>query len=233
MYLKSIRLFFRTLKREFNKWRGKAPRVKLQIKRPYVHLGSDYGGWSILKDTLNAQSVVFSFGIGTDISFDLALINEYGVTVNAFDPTPNVSAWLKQQQLPVQFHYFPYALSHKDEVLRFYTPDRLDYISHTIIDKGTDKYVEVQAKCLTTILKEHGHTQIDLLKMDIEGAEYKVIEDILQSKIKIKQLLVEFHHQMYGITTEQSEKAILALNQAGYQLFDISETGYEYSFVKI
>jgi len=39
-----------------------------------------------------ATAVVYSLGIGEDISFDLALIEKYGARVHAFDPTPKVNA---------------------------------------------------------------------------------------------------------------------------------------------
>src|SRR5690554_1691728 len=37
-----------------------------------------------------------------------------------------------------------------------------------------------------------GHKHIDVLKMDIEGAEYDVIENILSAQLPITQILIEF-----------------------------------------
>lgn len=37
------------------------------------------------------------------------------------------------------------------------------------------------------------HQQIDLLKLDIEGSEYRVLDEILESQIPIHQIVVEFH----------------------------------------
>ncbi len=48
-------------------------------------------------------------------------------------------------------------------------------------------------KSIENIMKELGHKHIDVLKMDIESAEYDVIENILNAKISITQILIEFH----------------------------------------
>ena len=47
---------------------------------------------------------------------------------------------------------------------------------------------------LMTIATMLGHTHINLLKMDIEGAEYTSSSDRLSSGLQIEQLLVEFHY---------------------------------------
>lgn len=42
--------------------------------------------WVIVPKGIDEQSVVYSFGAGKDISWDLALIKKYGLTIHAFDP---------------------------------------------------------------------------------------------------------------------------------------------------
>jgi len=80
-------------------------------------------------------------------------------------------------------------------------------------------------------MQELGHSHIDILKMDIEGAEYDVIEDIRLSNIRPKQLLVEFHHRFPNIGISKSKQAISNLRKMGYQLFSISTSGEEFSFI--
>jgi hypothetical protein len=50
--------------------------------------GSEYGGRVLSPKLLSTNFQILSFGVGTDISFDLELIGELGVTIHAFDPTP-------------------------------------------------------------------------------------------------------------------------------------------------
>src|SRR3982751_577839 len=53
-----------------------------------VAIGSGYGGWTIPVGLLDSSSVCYCAGVGTDVSFDLGLIERYGCDVFAFDPTP-------------------------------------------------------------------------------------------------------------------------------------------------
>jgi hypothetical protein len=39
--------------------------------------------------------VVFSFGVANDIRFDTGVIDHFGCTVHAFDPTPRWVEWIK------------------------------------------------------------------------------------------------------------------------------------------
>jgi len=68
-------------------------------------------------------------------------------------------------------------------------------------------------------MRELGHVSIDLLKMDIEGAEYDVLADMISQRIPVKQLLVEFHHRWPQIGVGRTKQAIQALNAAGYPGF--------------
>ena len=70
------------------------------------------------------------------------------------------------------------------------------------------------------------------MKMDIEGFEYDVIDHIVQHNIPIHQLLVEFHHGLYGFTNADTTRAIALLNRSGYNIYSISPTGREVSFIK-
>jgi hypothetical protein len=79
---------------------------------------------------------------------------------------------------------------------------------------------------------ELGHDQIDLLKLDIEGAEYEVIDDLVASQIPIGQLLVEFHYRFEGIGPDRTRRAVRALNEAGFRSFHVSAIGEEYSFIR-
>jgi hypothetical protein len=76
-----------------------------------------------------------------------------------------------------------------------------------------------------------GHKHIDVLKMDIEGSEYDVIEDIINSNISITQILVEFHDRLFENGYQKSIKIINALKLKGYEIFAVSESFEEVSFI--
>lgn len=70
--------------------------------------------------------------------------------------------------------------------------------------------------------------------MDIEASEYDVIPDILNSpEIRIKQILVEFHHRFPEVGVEMTQKAIDQLNKHGFRLFWVSANGENYAFIHV
>lgn len=81
-------------------------------------------------------------------------------------------------------------------------------------------------------MKDLGHSRIDILKMDVEGAEYDVIDEINNSDIRPKQFLVEFHHRFPGIGIKRSKEAIDKIRNMGYLLFSVSSTGEEFCFIR-
>ena len=76
--------------------------IGIQIHRPRLCQGARSGMWTVDPTDLGPQSVVYSFGIGDNIAWELAMIEHFGCHVHAFDPTPRSLAWLRQQSLPQQ-----------------------------------------------------------------------------------------------------------------------------------
>lgn len=225
-----------TSKRFIKQMVGLHPRVRVGVKCTKKYYGSSYGGWTITPALLDQHSVVYSFGIGEDISFDLTLIEEFGVTVHAFDPTPKSIAWVRSQKaISSNFKPYEWGLADFDGQIQFNPPAKSADVSYSILNHTISAAAPVAAQVykLSTIMRNLGHTQVDLLKMDIEGAEYKVINDLMQSNIYPHQLLIEFHHHFKGVDTAQTQAAITTLMKNGYQIFDISLSGYEYAFVHL
>jgi FkbM family methyltransferase len=209
------------------------PKSKITYKAQVERHGNDNGGWNILANSLNSSSIVYSVGIGEDISFDLSIIKKYGCKIYGFDPTPRVASWLSTQSPPVEFLFYPIGLSHEDGTLVFYSPENENFISHKAYAEPSSKAIEVKCQKLGTISKNLGHTSIDLLKIDIEGFEYNVLLDIISSNIRPKQLLVEFHHFFPEVGNAKTEDAIQYLEANGYRLFDVADSFCEYSFIYV
>lgn len=207
-----------------------------QVDCPKLHFGRKDYDWTFCPVEINKDSIVYSFGIGRDISFDLALIENFGLRVFAFDPTPKSVAWLESQILPPEFRYFPLGLSDQDGIMKFFETNGDKTVSYTELELGDQKNgkqpVVLNVCKLSTICAMLQHDHIDILKLDIEGSEYRVIPDILQSSIQIDQILVEFHHRFKEIKVTKTGELIKMMNRHGYLIFDISTSGYEYSFIK-
>jgi FkbM family methyltransferase len=196
-----------------------------------VSLGNKGARWCLCPEGLSENSVVYCVGVGEEISFDLELIKRFGIRVHAFDPTPRSIQWVRSQTLPEKFEFHAYGVADFDGTSKFLPPENRGHVSRTILPRQSPwPAIEAPAYCLPTIMKMLGHSEIDLLKMDIEGAEYGVLADLLACKIGLQQILVEFHHRWPEIGSEKTRMAIRALSSAGYQLFNVSPSEEEYSF---
>jgi FkbM family methyltransferase len=195
------------------------------------------GGWWFHPDALEAGSIVWSLGVGEDVDFDLALIRRFHLRVDAFDPTPSTVHWLASREMPASFHFHPWAVTAQDGVLKMYPRIKRDGSKSTVMysmvadDASDDDAIVVPAFCPQSIQAKLGQQRLDLLKMDIEGAEYDVLDSLLHSSVKPRQLLVEFHHRFAGIGLRKTEEMISKLRSCGYSVFAVSETGREVSFI--
>ncbi len=228
-----IRRIWRKLKFQIRVFLGKDVKPNIQLNIPIERYGSEYGGWYICPDNIHSNAIIYSFGVGEDASFDMALIRKFGVDIYAFDPTPRSIEFVKKQNFTTKFKMHSYGVASFDGNVSFNPPEDISHVSYTILDKPTkDKSITVSVFQLATIMKKLGHKYIDLLKMDIEGAEYEVIDDIINNNIPIKQLLIEFHHVFPNVGLSKTKDSISKLNLAGYKIFAISDSGQEYSFIK-
>jgi len=165
------------------------------------------------------------------------LIETGTAEVFAFDPTPNSITWLQSQNLPSRFHFYPWAVSEHDGRLFLYPRVRHDgsqsRVMYTFMaaPEAREDGIEVTARSLSGIMRDLGHDHVDILKIDIEGAEYGVLKDLLDSALRPSQVLVEFHHRFPGLSPADTIQTVRNLRRAGYGLARISSSGREYTFI--
>ena len=208
---------------------------KINISCNKIYIGNIYGGFYLNNDKIDQNSIIFSFGIGKDISFDLEMISLYNCKIFGFDPTPESINWVKSQFLPNKFHFFPFGIGVKDNSTKFYLPIDKNNISGSIFfntNNLVSEPINVKLKTLDTISNELCLNQIDILKMDIEGSEYQILQN-LPNDITIRQILVEFHNRNFKNGNSLAKQTIKNLHKKGYRLFSISETNTELSFINI
>lgn len=197
--------------------------------------GTRYGGWSVPVGLVHKDSVVYSFGVGEDASWDLGLINSKGCVVHAFDPTPKSLDWAKREVSNPSFIMRPVALSDQDGILTLWLPANPDHVSASCKPSSGHSNIklEASAKTLSTLMEDLGHKRVDVLKMDIEGAEYPVIRDLIDSGAitRVGVLLVEFHHWMPAFTLADTRTALARLESVGFVPAWVSPSGHEVLFV--
>lgn len=115
---------------------------------------------------------------------------------------------------------FPYGLSDEDGEEEFYLPLNSKYVSGSVVhNKSLDGMhpIKVKMRRLRTLLEELNHKEIDIIKMDIEGAEFKVIQDIVNSedgKVRFGLLCMETHKCFFK--NSQIEKEL-------YEIMNLNE----------
>lgn len=213
---------------------GKVNHLKKGVKCKHIWYGNRYGGFYVCPEFLNENSIIYSFGIGEDISFDKTIIENHNCQVFGFDPTPKAINWVNRQNVPAKFNFFEFGISNESGFVDFYLPKNPEYVSGSYIIQNNISIKEkiiVKMKSFKDIINELGHKHIDVLKMDIEGAEYEVIENMLNAKISIDQILIEFHERFFENGKFQTQKVIKKLNSYGYEIFAISDSFEEISFI--
>lgn len=210
--------------------------LKVKRRNDLKSIGTRYGGWVVPTNLLNADSIFYCVGCGEDISFDLGLIEKFGCEVFGFDPTPRAIEHVKKVagQNP-HYHFFELGLWDKEDTLKFFIPANPKDVSHSLLNlQKTNDYIEVKVKRLQSIMEDNGHKKIDLLKIDIEGAEYKVIESIIEDNINIKILCVEYDECFCSLDRGYKRRiraSVKNLLEAGYSLVCAQGRG-NYTFVK-
>jgi len=188
-------------------------KTKLKIrqslgKEPYLKKDIDintvnYSGWNISPDLIHQQDIIYSLGICDDIGFEKAIIEKFNVTVLNFFLYPRISNKGERSRTMFTFHQQEESRSDGVKVEAFSVPSMADKLN----------------------------TRIDILKMDIEGAEYDVIDNLIDSALRPKMLLIEFHHRFKGIGKQKTYSSIEKLRQNDYLIASISVTGREFCLI--
>jgi FkbM family methyltransferase len=192
-------------------------------------------GWVVPERLLAPDAVCYCVGAGEDISFDIALAREFDCGVHTFDPTPRAIAYVESLRsgLPSRLVFHPWGLWEQDRRIRFYAPRDPAHVSHSAVNlQRTDRFFEADCKRLRTIMRDLGHRHLDLLKLDIEGAEYRVLESMLADGIVPRVLAVEFdevHDPIDDRASLRIRMMVKRLLNAGYRV--VSVEGPNYTFV--
>ena len=200
-----------------------------------TRLGGVEHGWTVCSDLISRDAIVYSLGVGADVSWDLAMIEQFGVHVHAFDPTPESIAWVSRKNLPEQFHFHEFGIAAFDGTLNFYPPKKPGRM-HFSQDRQKFNHPDQltypgQVFRLSTIVQRLGHSRVDVLKLDVEGTEFDCVPELLQSGIEIGQLLLEVHYNYPTRSFSEGMSLMRQIQAAGFQCFSISQRGYEFGFV--
>jgi FkbM family methyltransferase len=194
-------------------------------------LGSGYGGWHVPVSELGPDSVIYSAGIGVDVTFDEAVIATTGCRVFGFDPTPFAIDFIATRESSAafkeRFTFTPVGLWDSETTLTFFAPRTRGWVgSFSALNlQGTSEQEAVKAPVerLSHLMKRLGHSRLDVLKMDIEGAEYRSIDNLIANQLDVRWLCIEFDQPVPIWTTVA---AIRRLRTAGYELCNVEKWNF-------
>lgn len=190
---------------------------KLFSASEMLFLGTEYGGWHIPKSFhLSANDICYFIGAGEDISFDCAVAMNFPCQIHIFDPTPKAILHFNNLKSAVESnekfcinnsneHYIiskealerisfhPWGVSGSDSKQKFYLPRNSEHVSCSLVNlQKTDTYFFAECFSISSIMNKLHHKEIAFIKLDVEGAEYQVIESMLSDSIKPHLLAIEF-----------------------------------------
>lgn len=192
-----------------------------------ITLGSPNASWKVPLRYVQQDSLCYCIGVGEDISFERELYSLRKPKIFLFDPTPRAYTYIQKTKLPKSFVFSRLGVWDKNGKQKFFEPSSRDYVSHSIVNLyNTKGFFLAECKTLSWIMRNFGHKKIDLLKLDIEGAEYSVLSQMLCSSLRPQILAVEFDQPTPPSKTISMIAKIL---QSGYTLID--QTNWNFIFV--
>ncbi|MBB3836417.1 FkbM family methyltransferase [Runella defluvii] len=193
-------------------------------------IGNFQADWCIDTASLQKSPILFSGGAGNDISFEQLFVEKFDGCVYLYDPSPTGRKTFKEYNGPNKITYHAKALGKTNMGVLMAKPQDPQEGSWTILQSSNGNYEEFKSVSLVDEILRYGLSYVDVVKLDIEGFEYDVLDDLLESSIEVRQILVEFHDFFDGISKWKSLKMRLKLRKKGYVCFHKSR--YDFSFIK-
>jgi FkbM family methyltransferase len=182
------------LRRRWFEWRLEG--LPLELGPEIVELGTAYGGWQIPDGILGRDAICYSVGAGGDVSFDLELIGRYGALVRSFDPVEKYEREaLAAAAGEPRFSFVRAAVTSRDGPIRMQVHHQAQ--SGSLSAAGlydTSSWVQVSGRTIRSLMRELGDDQIDLLKLDVEGAEYELLPQLDLRALGVRIFATQLHH---------------------------------------
>jgi FkbM family methyltransferase len=199
-----------------------------------VRVGTSYGGWYIPGTYLDSKGnkTILSLGVGFDVSFDKELA-KVGFNVMLVDPLPACISFAQRELLGFSNCYFEnFAVSNFVGSEIFYPPKNRQHdawssinIQSTSLDSA-ETFNVVTLDSLLDKYKSVISTGLLYLKMDIEGAEVKVIPQICNSAQKFDFMGIELDF-LSLIPFLKLKKRVASVFLARKFLRDLDSAGYK------
>jgi FkbM family methyltransferase len=165
-------------------------------------LGTSYGKKFVVNQSLEGSKII-SAGVGKDISWDQDLANSFQVNICLVDPTPISKKYVlekfnQKEELILTnnstIKFLNFALWNKDTTIELYSSEvyeHNDFSVHNLQKTKYDKTLLATSMRVVSLMKLLKWRDLDIIKLDIEGAALEVLTDMFNCGIKPKQVLIE------------------------------------------
>lgn len=191
---------------------------QLSYLRPYVmddlaRFGNKFdGGYLLPKTVINQIDAVLSFGVNEDWSLEEELAKSIpNLKIHAYDPTVGKRYFFKKLQKSLKRLIFKFQLKGWRDALALWRGYKSFFTGLHIHfqERVYNREDHSDDATINKIFSRLPDAKSVFLKMDIEGGEYRVIDDLLRYTDKITLLAIEFHNtDPYRDTFEKLVKKI-------------------------
>lgn len=196
-----------------------------------------YGAWPVCTNIIPKNPLVYSFGIGSDVTFDIDLKQRFNASVFCFDPTIESTTFEQIRKNATGLLFKQFGLGHDDEVINFYRSNdpKIGSLVSTPGLQGYQRNPHLRAPVLklSTLLAIYKHSWVDLIKMDIEGGEYNVLGGVNLVALPASQVLVEFHSRFFPDGWRMQKELTQKFEKSGWKLAHESKNKEEVVFIRI
>ncbi len=173
--------------------------------------------WTVRADLIQRGSTVISGGVGKDISFELQLVRQFECRIHLFDPSPTgIATMALPENTHPLIHFYPVGLAGENGSHEFARPLN-DGEGSFRVASGSSSDDNIAFRCvkISDFVKQQSIDDITILKLDIEGFEYSVLNDVVSKSIPCRQICVEFHHFLPGHSLRDTLTAAFRLRRHG------------------
>lgn len=178
---------------------------------------------SFVSAPLNRDSVVVDLGANRG-NFCNKMQARYGASCYAVEANPALVERLSSNSAAKSYHF-----AILDRVGTVPIAISSNLLASTVFSgEGTDPTVDVPSIDLESFLEHAGIDRIDLLKVDIEGAELPMLAACSDETLKrIPQITIEFHDFCGLNSTAEVRAAIARLEALGFVAIRFSRVGHQ------
>ncbi len=157
-----------------------------------------------LEYDLNKDSIVFDLG-GYKGDFTYEIFNKYHCNIYIFEPVSDYCENIKKRFAKNEkINVFNFGLSNEDTELQIGVSES----SSSVYKDNSSKKETIFLRSIMGVIKENNIEKIDLLKINIEGGEFDVLNEIITDDYvkNITDIQIQFH--MFVENSEEKRKLI-------------------------